>query len=204
MNKGQLRTHMLALLNRSDCTDALADTFISQSISRILRTLRIPSMEQQHNYTISGSSGVGEVILPSNLIEMIDVHYDGMALVRVPHHEMVEHQKTGQLGSPQFFTRVQGTLQITPRPTGGNLYLNYYAQPSALVADTDTSVITDVGEDLIAYTALGYASDYFLDERGPLFEAKAATFLAEIQEQADRAETSGSTQVMRPTNRYED
>ena len=28
MNKGQLRAHFLALLNRSDCTDTLADTFI--------------------------------------------------------------------------------------------------------------------------------------------------------------------------------
>ena len=31
MNKGELRAHMKALLNRSDCTDALADTFIDQA-----------------------------------------------------------------------------------------------------------------------------------------------------------------------------
>lgn len=195
---------MLALLNRSDCTDALANTFIDQAIARIARTLRIPSMEQQHTYTISGDTGVGEVILPNNLLEMIDVHYDGRALARVPSHEMVEHQKTGSLGAPQFFNRLQGTIQITPRPTAGTLYLNYYAQPNSLVDDTDTNVLTDVGSDLITYTALGYASDYFLDERGPLFETKASAFLSEIQDQADRAETSGSTQVMRPTHRYED
>ena len=52
--------------------------------------------------------------------------------------------------------------------------------------------------------ALGYAGDYFLDERGQLFEAKAAGFLAEIQEHADAAETSGSIQVMRPLNLYQD
>ena len=34
MNKGQLRTHFLNLLNRTDCSNALADTFLDQSISR--------------------------------------------------------------------------------------------------------------------------------------------------------------------------
>ena len=53
MNKGQLRAHFLALLNRSDCNDTLADTFIDQSIGRIYRTLRIPAMEKQQSYAFS-------------------------------------------------------------------------------------------------------------------------------------------------------
>ena len=35
MNKGQIRAHFKALLNRSDCPDALADTFIDQATTRI-------------------------------------------------------------------------------------------------------------------------------------------------------------------------
>ena len=52
MNKGAIRTHFKELLNRSDITDSLADTFIDQSIARVERTLRIPSMEKTANYTI--------------------------------------------------------------------------------------------------------------------------------------------------------
>ena len=35
MNKGQIRTHFIALLNRTDCTNALADTFIDMAMGRI-------------------------------------------------------------------------------------------------------------------------------------------------------------------------
>ena len=204
MNKGELRSHLLALLNRSDCSDALADTFISQATARIQRTLRIPSMEMYHIYTINSASGTSELVIPADLIEMIDIHCDGRALVRLPNHEMVEAQKVGTVGNPLYFTRVQGTLQLHPKPTTGSVYLSYYGEPAALVNDSDTNAFTSIASDLITYTALGYASDYFLDERGPIFDAKAATFMAEIQDQADSAETSGTTQVMRPSQRYED
>ena len=46
MNKGELRTHIKDVLNRTDVTDALVDTFIFQTLSRIQRLLRIPSMEK--------------------------------------------------------------------------------------------------------------------------------------------------------------
>lgn len=204
MNKGELRTHFLALLNRSDCTDALADTFIDQAIGRIRRTLRIPSMEKQQTYSVSSPGGLSKIVLPADFLEAIDTYYDGDALVRLPLHEMLAYQKTGGLGSPRYFTRELGTFYLHPQPTGGTLYLNYYSELEALVADSDINALTVVASDVIIYTALGYASDYFLDERGQLFDGKAAVFLAEVQEQADTAEQSGGTQVMRPTTTYED
>ena len=149
MNKGELRTHFLALLNRSDCTDALADTFIDQAIGRIRRTLRIPSMERQQTYAVSSSGGLQSIVLPADLLETMDIYYD-------------------------------------------------------LVSDTDTNAFSEIASDGVIYTALGYASDYFLDERGPLFDGKASVFIAEIQDQADTAEQSGGTQVMRPTHTFSD
>ena len=70
--------------------------------------------------------------------------------------------------------------------------------------DTSTNVITNIASDLLTYTALSYASDYFLDERGPLFDTKSGQFLLELQDQANSAETSGMAQVMRPTSTYTD
>ena len=47
MNYGELKTHFEALLNRSDITSSLTETFISQGISRIQRQLRTPLNEKK-------------------------------------------------------------------------------------------------------------------------------------------------------------
>jgi hypothetical protein len=205
MNKGELRTHLIALLNRNDLTNALADTFIDQAVHRITRILRIPSMEKTQTYDVANDvSGVSTINLPIDFIEPIDVYSEGKALVRLPLHEMVEAQKSNQQGTPVFFTRVQGTYLVHPKPSTGTIVLNYYAAFSALTSDSSTNTLTTLGPDLLIYTSLGYAADYFLDERGPQFEAKASQFLAEIQQQADAAEQNGGLQIMRPSATYTD
>jgi len=205
MNKGELRTHLIALLNRNDLTNALADTFIDQAVHRITRILRIPSMEKTQTYDVANDvSGVSTINLPIDFIEPIDVYSEGKALVRLPLHEMVEAQKSNQQGTPVFFTRVQGTYLVHPKPSTGTIVLNYYAAFSALSSDSSTNTLTTLGPDLLIYTSLGYAADYFLDERGPQFEAKASQFLAEIQQQADAAEQNGGLQIMRPSATYTD
>lgn len=202
MNKGQIRAHFLALLNRTDCSNVLADTFIDQALVRIQRVLRIPPMEAQQEYVFT--TGTSVVLVPSNMLEIIDLQFDGVSLLRVPMSEMVELQKIGETGNPRYFTRERELIKIAPYPTSGSLYLNYYAEFDKLVNDTDENAITEIASDLLTYTALAYAADYFLDERGPMFEQKSGQFLAEIQEQANAAEQSGVAQVMRPTRTYTD
>ena len=175
MNYGDLRTHFKALLNRSDITDALANTFIDQGIARIQRTLRIPSMEKQHTYTISAQTS--KVTIPNDFLEAIDLIYDNHTLSRVPMKEMQDYKKAGQTGSPHYFTREVGTFLLYPEPTSGSLILNYYAQYTTLSSDSDTNVLTDIASDLIAYAALVYASDYYLDDRRPVFEGTYLSFL---------------------------
>lgn len=204
MNKGQIRAHFKALLNRSDCTDALADTFIDQALTRIQRFLRIPPMEKQQSYDFTSGTAITQVTVPQDLLEIIDIHYDGVGLTRVPLHEMAALHKTAENGSPTFFTRERELIKIAPLPSSGTLYLNYYATLEELTSDSDENIITIIASDLLTYTALAYAADYFLDERGPLFEQKSGQFLAEIQEQANSAEQSGMAQLMRPTRIYTD
>jgi len=204
MNKGQIRAHFKALLNRSDCTDALADTFIDQALTRIQRLLRIPPMEKQQSYDFTSGTAITQVLVPSDLLEIIDIHYDGVGLTRVPLHEMAALQKVAETGSPTFFTRERELIKIAPLPTSGTLYLNYYSSLDELTTDSSENIITLIASDLLTYTALSYAADYFLDERGPLFEQKSGQFLAEIQEQANAAEQSGMAQLMRPTRIYTD
>jgi hypothetical protein len=204
MNKGEIRAHFIALLNRSDCPNALADTFIDQAITRIQRQLRVPAMEKQNDYNVTSDAGTSKVTMPADLLEIIELYYDGNALVRIPLHEMVQYQKTGELGSPRFFCREQGNIKIYPIPSTGNLFLNYYSEQDPLTSDSDTNMLTNIASDLLTYTALSYAADYFLDERGAIFDQKSGSFLAEIQEHANSSEQSGVNQVIRPTHLYED
>ena len=200
MNLGAIRTHFKALLNRSDITDALANTFIDQATARIQRTLRIPSMERQHSYSILASTG--SVVLPNDFLEGIDLVYDNHTLSRLPMGEMLDRKKTGEAGNPHFFTREGGKFLITPSPSSGSLVLNYYAQFTAMTSDTDENNLAAVGSDLIIYSALTYAADYYLDERATLFEQKYNQFLNEIQDQANEAEITGSLQAVRPTYNF--
>jgi len=200
MNKGEIRTHFKAVLNRSDITDALADTFINQGISRVQRTLRLPSMEKSHTYTFTAATA--HVFLPNDYLEGIDFHSDSHALVKLPTSEMLDMQKQGATGMPHFFTREGGKINLYPVPAAGTLTVNYYAQFPVLVSDSDTNNLVAVGSDVVIYSALTYAADYFLDERAQLFDGKYAQFMSEIQGQADDAELSGTLQAIRPTTIY--
>jgi len=202
MNKGQIRAHFQALLNRSDCPDSLADTFIDQATTRIQRIMRTPAMEAQHTYAISGQTS--QIFLPSNLLEIISIYIDGNALTRIPHHEMLQAQKTGELGTPRQMCRQSVAVLLHPQPTTGTVYLDYYAEFPTLATDTDTNALTETASDILTYTALSYAADYFMDERAAIFEQKSGQFLAEVQEQSYSAEQSGVNQVMRPTVVYGD
>ena len=200
MNLAAIRTHFKALLNRSDITDALANTFIDQATARIQRTLRIPSMEKTHSYNISALAG--SVVLPNDFLEGIDLSYDNHTLSRLPMGEMLDRKKTGEVGNPHFFTREGGKFLLTPSPSSGTLLLNYYSQFVAMTADSDENNLAAVGSDLIIYGALTYASDYYLDERASLFEQKYTQFMNEIQNQANEAEITGSLQAIRPTYNF--
>lgn len=200
MNKGALRTQFKNLLNRSDITNDLADTFIDQGIARIQRTLRIPSMEKKQNYIVSASTTF--IVLPNDFLEAIDLYYDGRSLERVPMKEMQELKKNALDDAPLYFAREQSNFLIYPHPKTGTLSLNYYGQYADMTLDSDENQLAIVASDLIIYGALTYASDYYLDERSELFEAKYRTYLAEVQQQADDAELTGTLQTIRPAYTY--
>jgi len=200
MNLGSIRTHFKALLNRSDVTDTLATTFIDQGITRIQRSLRVPSMEKKHTYTFSAEAS--QIALPTDFLEAIDVYYDHTALKRIPMTEMAARKEGNETGIPSYFTREQGVLLLYPHPTSGSLTMNYYGTFVDMVDDSDESILAQTASDLIIYSALTYAADYYLDERSPVFSSKYSEFMYEIQEQAYEEEQSGSLQSIRPSYSY--
>ena len=202
MNYGNLRTHFKALLNRSDITDALANTFIEQGIQRIQRQLRVPSMERTLTYTITNK--VSSVLVPSDMLELMSISHGHQHLVSIPGHKMNEISVGNEEGTPKFFYRRREELELYPHPSSGSLKIDYYGEFQVMSADSDESTLAKIASDLICYAALGYAADYYLDERTAVFEQKFISILNEIQEQANAAEQSGVSQVMRPSAVYDD
>lgn len=197
MNKGELRTHFKNLLNRSDCSDALADTFISQSITRMERVLRIPPMEKTNTYTITAATT--ELTIPIDFLEIIGLQHGTTNLAKLPLTTFVETTGANQAGTPRFFCRQADKFKIYPYPSSGTAVLTYYASFPTLATDSDSNDLTLVAADMIAYGALTYAADWFLDERGQLFEAKFQQGVSEIQQQSNDAESSGTVQAIQPT-----
>lgn len=201
MNKGQLRTHFLNLLNRTDCSNTLADTFLEQAISRAQRTLRIPSMEKTATFNISSSTAA--ITIPNDFLEIIDFYHGNTNISRVPLAKMVEMRSGNEQGIPKFFSRQDNEFLLYPYPTSGSVIVNYYASFPALVADSDINDLTLVASDLVTYGALSYAADHFLDERKGSFESGYQTFMAELSSQSNSADISGTVQSIQPSAQFD-
>jgi len=200
VNYGDLKTHFNNVLNRSDITASLTTTFIDQGIARIQRQLRTPMQEKLTTYTISSQTAFVE--LPNDFIEIISLYYDNTEISRIPMSRFRTLNKNTYSGTPQSFTRQQEKLFLYPQPSSGEVILYYYGEFPALSSDTAENALTKVAPDLIIYSALTYASDYYLDERAVQFEQKYQGFMLELQEQANDQEVNGGTQVIQPSARY--
>jgi hypothetical protein len=191
MNYGQIRTQFKAILNRSDCSDALADTFITQGLSRSQRILRIPSNEQQLVYTVPG--GFTSLTVPTDLMETIDLTVDSKVPQFLPPKRFAE-VSIDTNGIPQYWTRTNGVIKFKPTPsTGAVVTLNYYGAFDAFSGDSSTTSLSVLAPDLLIYGGLSYAADYFIDERKALFEDRYTQIAAELQAQA--YDTDGAGQV---------
>ena len=202
MNYGEVKSHFEALLNRSDNTSALTETFIDQGIRRITRQLRSAMNEKVQVFTLSAQTA--SFTLPSDFLEIISLYYKDRELIRLPNSRFREFADNPFVGKPDYFTRQQEAIFIHPQPADGDLTLYYYGDFDALSADSDSNALTETAPDLLIYAALTYAADYYLLEQAGLYEQKYQAFLAEIQNQADDQELLGSTQQVAPAYRYED
>lgn len=191
MNKSQIRTQFLALLNRNDCSNELADTFLEQSLARIQRTLRVPPMEKMETYTVNDVTP-DSIVLPQDFLN-IKYLYSGQVLL-----EYVDLGRfLGQqhyVDTPRMYTRIQGSLNMHPTPPEGTtLLMVYYGEIPDLTADTSTNFLTEIAPDLLIYGAMSYAADYFIDERKGMFEETYARVYGELVEQAQLSEMDQSS-----------
>jgi hypothetical protein len=202
MNKAAIRTQFLALLNRNDCTNAIADTFIDQAVSRIQRTLRVPAMEKQSVNTVN-TIAPEAIVLPDDFLNIKYLYSDFGMMEYRDFATFMRYTQT--VGQPYYYTRVQGELKMRPTPPEGTeITMVYYGEIPDLVSDTDINFLTIIAPDLLIYGALTFAADFFVDERKQIFEDRFAAIYGEVEEQSRLVDMDQATLAMAPAYYYPD
>lgn len=182
MTKSEVRTSFLALLHNRQCTPTLADSFLDEGLKRCQRELRCAGMERSLLITI-GDDYTG-LWIPGDYLEMQRLeNSDGKALKK----KSLDYVKTFNSGGVPLYYARQGTqLVLGPVPVEGDtLRWDYYAEFGDLTNDSDENVLTIISPYLLVYAALGFASDYFIDERAALFESRYKQLLTSLNDQSD-------------------
>jgi hypothetical protein len=183
----EIRTQFKAILNRRDCTDGLADTFLDQALIRCSRELRITGQEVYDSYTVVNPF-VGYAV-PADIKQLIALTVtttDGKErkISPMPLSRFLELE-TEATGVPEFYCRIDGYFKFKPVPpvdTVLNLY--YYGEHEAFTGDNDSTPLSLIASDLLIYAALSYASDYFMDDRGQAFEGRYEQIKQAVQDEA--------------------
>ena len=116
MNKAQLRSQFLALINRNDISNELADTFLEQGLARIQRTLRVPAMEKVQTYTVNAIAP-NALILPNDFLNIKHLYCGDTLLEYVDLNRYLRHEDS--VDTPRVYTRIQGELKVKPTPSEG-------------------------------------------------------------------------------------
>jgi hypothetical protein len=200
MNLASIRTKLKAILNRNDCTDDLANDFITMAQTRLERVLRVPGMEKITITTGNGSDiPTQSLVIPSDFLSLKFL-YSGQTLMEnkdLGHFLRIPQAATGR--DPQYYARVGASLLVKPTvPEGQVVTMVYYASQPSLLVDTDTNFFTTVAADLLIYGALSYAADYFVDDRVTSFEGRYGQLYNDLDEQGRMTDMDQSAQSMSP------
>lgn len=198
MTKQGIREQVKALMNRNDFTDALANTFIDQSVARIQRTLRVPSMEKTEIYTIN-QIDPDTLVLPDDFLQVKHLYAGDILLEFVDLGKFLATPSV--TGVPQIYTRLQAAYKVKPIPVvDSTINMIYYGEIPDLVNDNDETWLSVIASDLLVYGALTFAADYFVDERKATFEERFATVYSEVEEQALLSEMGQSALRIQPAH----
>lgn len=182
--------------------------FINFAEKDIYRRLRIPSLEREIYLNIQQ----GIAYIPTDLIEIKYVmNLRTASMFRVTSLEEIQWIKqTKRVNETSFnadeycFARANNRLFIAPvmdAPSdglkSGDVVMGYIADSPELVEDTDTCNILTIAPDLLLYMAMKHASLFVQDDEGAQkWGMMAEAALVVIQQQANKAEYSGSPLVI--------
>lgn len=206
MSYNTLKSSFTTLLNRTDCSDAQADQFISEGVTRIQRDCRLPSMERQQIVTV-GDSGTTMLMIPTDLIQLIDIFWTGsrtsrpVPLKKLPYRDLVRRSLSD---TPAYYGRLQSQFWIAGSAVSGDTFqIVYYGNFSSWATADEDNELSASTPDLAVYAALSYAGDYFETAQASGWEAKYQQLKAEVIQQGIDLDAEGGEQVMQPVYQWD-
>lgn len=197
-------TSVKAMLNRNDCTDALATQFVQMAQTRIERTLRVPGQETIGTITGNDTSPTDQIIIPADFLAMKYLYTPGPNGMELMGHKDITHffaLQNHQGTSPKYYSRVGGSFLIAPvLAPGANIWFVYYASQPQLINPTDANFFTISCADLLTYGALSFACDYFVDDRTAAFEQRFSQLMGDIADQGRDTDWEQSDMAISPSH----
>jgi hypothetical protein len=202
MNLLQLRTKLLAILNRNDCSDELANDFINMAQTRIERTLRIPGMEKMSVSDGTDAQATNAIVIPPDFLSLKYLYSGDCLMENKDLGRFLRLSDSG--GTPRYYSRVGASFLIKPSlAEGDEVLMVYYAAQPVLTDDTDTNLFSFVAADLLLYGARSYACDYFVDDRLPGYEQRYTNLFNDLDEQGRLTDMEQSAQQIAPATHTE-
>lgn len=166
MSYSDMLNDFTTILDRDDCSQALAQTFLGQGMTRVQRDCRLPSMERALLVT-PAAAAMTQFAVPADMIQIIDILVPKensstgqmRALKKVAYRRLMTMDNTDL---PRSFARFQGQIYINGGvPIGNTVQFLYYGNFTPFVLATDENELSSNAPDLGVYAALKYAGDYF-------------------------------------------
>ena len=166
-------------LNRTDLDLVLVD-FVRLAEAEFARDTRLRSSFQV--LTESGYTASGEVVLPSDLLELKALVLSGRALAELPYEDW------RGVASGDYFARVGGVVHITGRPEGA-YDITYVQQLPPLVFATDSNWLLRAHFDIYLWKCCEIGSIYLRDVEAATgyaskYEAAAGRLLQAVNQHA--------------------
>jgi hypothetical protein len=152
-------------LARNDLSSQIPD-FIQLAQTRMSRDLRTEKMLKVA--TTSTTGGDGTVAVPSDMLEVREIHIQGNPVIRLEYQSPDLFFKNGQTtlsGLPVFFTMLGSEFQFAPTPDSTmTVQILYYAQPTFISTTTASNLFLANYPDALLYSTLAEAEPYLMND----------------------------------------
>lgn len=202
MSFNDMLTDFQNILNRSDCDNDLATTFLSQGIGRVQRECRLPSMER--SLIITPTTPMQSFPVPPDLIQIIDVlafRGPGSAPVPLRHVDfrILAQSLSDHNALPTMYARMQAQIWIAgAAPAGKPLLFTYFGNFSPFETPDSENELSASTPDLGVYAALRYAGDHFSHPMTGQWEQTYQDIRNQVQQMANDLNNEGGINEITP------
>lgn len=198
-----LKTSVANYLGRSDLTTVIPD-FIRFAELRMARDLRTRQMLK--SATTSTISGDGTVSLPTDFLEIRDLHVQGSPRFPITYlspSAFTRDAPADESGKPVYYTILASDFLFAPMPdTNYTLEILYYAKPTVLSDTTSSNVFLANYPDALLYASLLEAEPYLInDARSQTWATLYDRAIKNISDADQNSEYSGVPLQMKVTSR---